>query len=1159
MMNNNTNKAFLLITTCMFLCLGAIIAQPTCKQYDDWCTHEVRVENSSSDEVSVWCKEIGCDNTDYFMANLKPGEHLFAYPDAYNAVFSIKFGNITLKTFDQLGADWNCNYYTFNYSNDSFVDCSKGIDLRVSPTQSICEGGSVEICADNASHYNWSNGATSQCIIVSPLYTQAYSVTGSKNGCEQTGYVNVNVFSSVNLKVSNEQSICEGGSVEICADNASHYYWSNGATSQCIIVSPLYTQAYSVTGSKNGCEQTGYVNVNVNNSINLKVSSEQSICEGGSVEICADNASHYVWSNGATSQCIIVSPLYTQAYSVTGSKNGCEQTGHVNVNVNNSINLKVSSEQSICEGGSVEICADNASHYYWSNGATSQCIIVSPLYTQAYSVTGSKNGCEQTGHVNVNVFSSVNLKVSSEQSICEGGSVEICADNASHYYWSNGATSQCIIVSPLYTQAYSVTGSKNGCEQTGYVNVNVFSSVNLKVSNEQSICEGGSVEICADNASHYYWSNGATSQCIIVSPLYTQAYSVTGSKNGCEQTGYVNVNVNNSINLKVSSEQSICEGGSVEICADNASHYYWSNGATSQCIIVSPLYTQAYSVTGSKNGCEQTGYVNVNVNNSINLKVSSEQSICEGGSVEICADNASHYVWSNGATSQCIIVSPLYTQAYSVTGSKNGCEQTGYVNVNVNNSINLKVSSEQSICEGGSVEICADNASHYVWSNGATSQCIIVSPLYTQAYSVTGSKNGCEQTGYVNVNVFSSINLKVSSEQSICEGGSVEICADNASHYVWSNGATSQCIIVSPLYTQAYSVTGSKNGCEQTGYVNVNVFSSINLKVSSEQSICEGGSVEICADNASHYVWSNGATSQCIIVSPLYTQAYSVTGSKNGCEQTGYINVNVFSSVNLKVSSEQSICEGGSVEICADNASHYVWSNGATSQCIIVSPHYTQAYSVTGSKNGCEQTGYINVNVIECQSNFSTCIPNDFNLYESYISAHEADLEWVEVPGATYTFYIKEIHESEWGIFDIHENYVTVQSLDYCAHYQWAVLITCSDGKTAEFSPTREFSTCGHQPRISSTKNATVSFNNIENTPILEIAPNPATDFLKINYTGLNVQQLKVYNTGGQLTETLQADESGISTLNTSNYNKGMYVIFAEANDKVFKNKFIVR
>ena len=333
----------------------------------------------------------------------------------------------------------------------------------------------------------------------------------------------------------------------------------------------------------------------------------------------------------------------------------------------------------------------------------------------------------------------------------------------------------------------------------------------------------------------------------------------------------------------------------------------------------------------------------------------------------------------------------------------------------------------------------------------------------------------------------------------------------------------------------------------------------IDLRVSPTQSICEGGSVEICADNASHYVWSNGATSKCIIVSPLYTQAYSVTGSKNGCEQTGYVNVNVFSSVNLKVSSEQSICEGGSVEICADNASHYVWSNGATSKCIIVSPHYTQAYSVTGSKNGCEQTGTVNVNVIECQSNFNTCIPNDFNLYESYISAHEADLEWVEVPGATYTFYIKESHESVWGIFDIHENYVTVQSLNYCAHYQWAVLITCSDGKTAEFSPTREFSTCGHQPRISSTKNATVSFNSIENAPILEIAPNPATDFLKINYTGLNLQQLKVYNTSGQLTETLQADESGISTLNTSNYNKGMYVIFAEANDKVFKNKFIVR
>jgi len=89
-MMNKKDKVILLVTTCMLLFVGVMVAQPTCKQYDDWCTHEVRVKNSSSKEVSVWCKEAGCDNYDYFMTNLKAGEHFFAYPDAYNAIFSIR-------------------------------------------------------------------------------------------------------------------------------------------------------------------------------------------------------------------------------------------------------------------------------------------------------------------------------------------------------------------------------------------------------------------------------------------------------------------------------------------------------------------------------------------------------------------------------------------------------------------------------------------------------------------------------------------------------------------------------------------------------------------------------------------------------------------------------------------------------------------------------------------------------------------------------------------------------------------------------------------------------------------------------------------------------------------------------------------------------------
>jgi len=55
---------------------------------------------------------------------------------------------------------------------------------------------------------------------------------------------------------------------------------------------------------------------------------------------------------------------------------------------------------------------------------------------------------------------------------------------------------------------------------------------------------GQSVEICANGADDYWWSNGKEGGCITVSPNHTKTYSVIGSKNGCEGSNEITVNVN---------------------------------------------------------------------------------------------------------------------------------------------------------------------------------------------------------------------------------------------------------------------------------------------------------------------------------------------------------------------------------------------------------------------------------------------------------------------------------------------------------------------------------------------------------------------------------------------------------------------------------------
>jgi len=336
--------------------------------------------------------------------------------------------------------------------------------------------------------------------------------------------------SKPNLNTSNDQHICAGQSVEICADGANSYWWSNGKDKRCITVSPSHTKTFTVTGKKNGCEARGEVTVNVNDKFRMPSSDDQHICAGQSVKICAEGADSYHWGNGKQSACITVSPDHTKTYTVTGAKNGCKDTDHITVNVNGSFNLQTSNDKTICSGQSVEICADGADNYWWSNGKESKCITVSPNHTKTFSVTGVKNGCEADAHIKVNVNDKFSMPSSDDQTICAGQSVEICASEAEGYLWSNGKESACITVSPHQTETYTVVGGKNGCKDTDYIKVNVNDSFNLQTDNDKNICSGQSVKICADGAHNYWWSNGKEGACITVSPDHTKTYSVVGVK-----------------------------------------------------------------------------------------------------------------------------------------------------------------------------------------------------------------------------------------------------------------------------------------------------------------------------------------------------------------------------------------------------------------------------------------------------------------------------------------------------------------------------------------------------------------------------------------------------------------------------------------------------
>ena len=853
--------------------------------------------------------------------------------------------------------------------------------VTASGPTSFCEGGSVTLTAPSGySSYTWSNGATSQSIVVSASGSYSVSVNDF-GGCSATSApttVAVNAIPSAVITASGPTSFCGSGSVTLTASSGASYLWSNGATSQAITVADSGSYSVTVT-SAGGCTATSSpvtVSANPIPSAAITADGPTTFCTGGSVNLSAPaGAASYLWSNGTTTPSIHVSAAGTYSVTVTSAA-GCSASSAQSVNVYPPpvATITPSHSTTFCESGNVILFGGGSGNYLWSTGETTPQIAVSTSGT--YTLTVSNSLCSSTASIDVTVLPAPPKPViaaGGPLTFCAGGSVTLTAPAGYTYSWSNpaGASTQSIVATTSGNYTVTILGA-NGCSSTSdTVVVNVLpvpSTPVVTASGPTTFCDGGSVTLTAPAAASYLWSNGATSQSITSSN--TGSYSVTVTNgSGCTSATSspiaVTVNSNPTASITASGATTFCEGGSVTLTASAASSYLWSNGATTQSIVATTSGNYSVTVTNAS-GCTTTSAstaVTVNANPAATITASGPTTFCAGGSVTLTASAGSSYLWSNGATTQSITVTASGNHSVTVTNAS-GCSATSAataVTVNGNPTATITASGPTTFCAGGSVTLSASAGSSYLWSNGATTQSITVNATGNFSVTVT-NVSGCSTTSAataVTVNSNPVATITASGPTTFCTGGSVTLTASAGSSYLWSNGATTQSIIVNASGNFSVAVTNA-SGCSATSTsttVAVNSNPVATITPSGPTTFCAGGSVTLTASAGSSYLWSNGATTQSITVNATGNFRVTVTNA-SGCIATSAstaVTVNSNPIATITASGPTTFCAGGSVTLTASAGSSYLWSNGAATQSITVNATGNYSVAVTNA-SGCSTT-----------------------------------------------------------------------------------------------------------------------------------------------------------------------------------------------------------
>lgn len=450
----------------------------------------------------------------------------------------------------------------------------------------------------------------------------------------------------------------------------------------------------------------------------------------------------YIWSNGATTQTINVSPTQTTTYSVTVTAPDICDGGaaDLTVTVFEGPDVNITGNSEICKGESTVLTANSATatNYIWSNGSTAQSITVSPLVNTTYFVTVTDaNGCSSTAAKTVTTNPDLQVTLLPNE-ICEGSNLVITSTvNGGTpvyiYSWTgpNGFTSSSqsinrvgatVSMSGLYS--LTVTDSR-GCSGTAGVQAVVSPNPTLVATSNSPVCFGDQISLFATPsggtpAFTYTWSgpNGYSSS--VQNPVRNNAdnsmagtYNVNVTDNkGCIANATTNVTIAPNPVSGIDGPQTTCAKEPVLFVATPPAGagavYTWSfqggtpANATGTSVSVqwnSPgTYTIQLVVT--KDGCNAEYTRTIVITEEVFSLAGPDKDICQGGITTLNGQGPTggNFSWTvvsgdptsidGGASSPDLTVSPLFTTVYRLTVSKNGCVRTDDVTVFVNVSLN---------------------------------------------------------------------------------------------------------------------------------------------------------------------------------------------------------------------------------------------------------------------------------------------------------------------------------------------------------------------------------------------------------------------------------------------------------------------------------------
>lgn len=848
----------------------------------------------------------------------------------------------------------------------------------------------------------------------------------------------------------------------------------------------------------------------VNNvTITTTANTNSYICLGDVVNLTANGALTYTWSDGSTNAGTSVSPTSNQCYTVTGTTaSGCTVQAVTCLSVQVTTETLSPTSLTTCANNNATITAAASSNstgiqWYGPPGltplGTSTAQVINTPNNATYTAVVTSNGL--AGSCTVQALSSVVISTAipmgltpSSPSVCPGATFTLTASpsgaNSYTFYPPGPPTASFVSASGTSTVSgpgtYVVNANYNGCP--GSATVTVFTATltpTLTAGPTPSTCPGLSVNLTATGGSTYTFSyqgsgpptnigTNTTGTVTHFPPVLPAIYRVNASQGGC--TGSATLTVNEApVYARISTaSRSVCPTNSFVLTGQGGFNYTFTpvpltgppittvtaNSATSAIPVGSfpATYSVAVDSLGCRGGTTITMQARVLTTSIIPSSISG--SVCPASTFTLHGSNGANtsYTFASVPTSTAITITPTspgsgtvtsaipsgsFPVTYTVSADSSGCQGTASITINLLSlNHNILVTAQTngvltpSVCPGSQFTLVATNGgtassgTTYTYlpttppititslsAKNETVVSVIPSGSFPYTYTVTADSVGCVGSKTITVNqLFIHPTLTVVPSGSVCAGSTVTLTASSLSSntlipttYLFGYGplgsplptgtlgvpgSTNNIATHNPTVATVYFVAADSSGCTTplTGLGTTTIGMLPNLTptlTATSPTVCSGQQATLSVNNVTTYTytWFSSANpavplstlptnpaDTAIVVNPTVSLTYTVHAiDPGGCAGDAVKTISVNPTASLTISSVASptaVCPNQSSTLTASGALSYTWSpsaslNNASGAVVISSPSATIIYTVRGDNTlGCYGASTVAVNVV---------------------------------------------------------------------------------------------------------------------------------------------------------------------------------------------------